>query len=204
MAGQVSTRPGRADQLRPRRPRLAPGTRRHSAASLRLPAPSRPVPVPRPGLHPPGGPWGGPTSLSCQDPAQAPDLLREAPGGVPSSGLLASLASALAPQRLPTGPLPSCPSWHQRASCFSFCSATWLEQPDGPGPERGLVRKGKASGSEREREGLAHWTPIQDRTRLSSADPSLKLPDLLSAHTQGLSLGLSIHLVTEYPHPAGL
>lgn len=174
VAGQVSTRPGRADQLRPRRPRLAPGTRRHSAASLRLPAPSGPVPLcPGPELHPSWRALGWAHLSLCQDPAQKPPRPPpEAPGGVPSSGLLALFGLC---SRLPGGcpgplPAPSPTAGTSRASCFSFCDATSVGATRlGPGLERGLVRKGegirRVSGRGR---ACPLDPPIQDRTRLSS------------------------------------
>lgn len=124
VAGQVSTRPGRADQLRPRRPRLAPGPRRHGAASLRLPAPSGPVPLcPGPELHPSWRALGWAHLSLCQDPAQKPPRPPpEAPGGCPLLRALGPVWPLLsAPRRLPGPPArPLTHRWHQQSLLLLF------------------------------------------------------------------------------------
>ena len=152
---QVRSAPGQAGltHLRPRRPRLAPGPRHHSRAGPETAGSHRGLCLCAQALQftLPGRPWGGPASPFTKIRPGAPTTSSGSPCGVSSPpGSRACLASPLGSQEAAQAlcPPPSPTAGTSTAFCFSFCDAASVGATRmGPGPERGLVRKGgKVSG----------------------------------------------------------
>lgn len=151
---QVRSAPGRAGltRLRPRRPRPAPGPRRHGRARPETAGSRRGLGVcaRAPCFTPPGRPWGGPASpFSETQPGSPHNLLWQPLGGVPSSGLsrLFGLSSQL-PGGCP-GPLPTpTPHQHQQGLLLLFlrCYISWSDQTGSHSRAKAGKEGGKVSG----------------------------------------------------------
>lgn len=185
VAGQVSTRPGRADT--PETPEAQAGTRPQMPLrpDLTLPAPTgacASVSRPRSSLFLAGPGVGPPLPLPRPSP-EAPTTSSGSPWGVSSPpGSRACLASPLGSQEAAQTvcPPPSPTTGTSRAFCFSFCDAASVGATRlGPGPEQGLVRKGgRCQESEWGRKGVPTGPPCagQDQAKQWRLAPSLQLP----------------------------